>query len=54
MRLYPAAFKLTLVDIALVIVVIPLDAVQRGSSGDLPPFRNNSANQEQYRKMMKK
>jgi hypothetical protein len=33
--LYPAAFMPVLVDIALVGVVIPLDAVQRGSSVDL-------------------
>jgi hypothetical protein len=32
MRLYPAAFKPPLVNIALVGVVVPLDAVQRGSS----------------------
>jgi hypothetical protein len=46
MRLYLAAFKPALVDIALIGVVVPLDAVQRGRSADLPPFRDNSANQE--------
>jgi hypothetical protein len=33
--LYLAAFMPVLVDIALVGVVVPLDAVQRGSSADL-------------------
>jgi hypothetical protein len=39
-----------LVDIALVGVVVPLDAVQRGSSADLP---SRNANHEQYRKTKK-
>jgi hypothetical protein len=49
--LYPAAFMPTLVDIALVGVVVPLDAVQKGSSADprsLP--EQQCAEHEQYRK----
>jgi hypothetical protein len=42
--LYPAAFMSVLVDIALVGVVVPLDAVQKGSSADLP---SRSSNHEQ-------
>jgi hypothetical protein len=53
MRLYPTAFKSPLVDIALVGVIVPLDAVQRGRCVDLPPFENSSTNHEQYRKTMK-
>jgi hypothetical protein len=46
MRLYPAAFKPVLVDITFVGVVVPLDAVQRGSRADLPPFQDSSAYQK--------
>jgi hypothetical protein len=42
--LYPAAFMPVLVDIALVGVVVPLDAVHRGSSADVP---SRSSNHEQ-------
>jgi hypothetical protein len=50
MRLYPAAFKPALVDIALLGVVVPLDAVQRGSSAgvhSLQQRRNNSSRAEE-------